>query len=145
MNNRKLDKQKIIKGYLPIGMGIILLTLGLFVFKSEATKSVGGVCFGLGAGLLGMSLSNLVNLSYLEHHPEVQKQSKIESADERNIMINHMAKSKTLDIIQWFIIGIAYVTILMKASIWLTVISVAVFALKYILEVVFMIKYQKSL
>ena len=145
MRANDFKKDKIVKGYVPAVIGAVLLILGLFVFKANDVKAISGLCFGLGAGLLGMSLSNLANIRYLEHHPEVLRQSKIESADERNVMINHKAKAKTLDILQWFIIGIAYVTILMETSIWLTLICVAVFALKYILETLFMIKYQKSL
>ena len=145
MRANDFKKDRIIKGYVPATMGGILLLLGLFVFKGDDLKAFSGLCFGLGAGLLGMSLSNIANIKYLEHHPEVLRQSKIESADERNIMINQKAKAKTLDIIQWFIIGIAYMTILMETSIWLTLTCVGVFALKFIMETLLMIKYQKWL
>ncbi len=137
--------QKIFKGYLPLGIGIILLLLGLFVFNEESVKVIGGLCFGLGAGLSGMSFSNLVNIEYLKNHPEVRKQAQIESADERNRMINNMAKAKTLDIINWCVIGIAYLTIIIEAPIWVTLVCVAVFLLKYILEWTFVIKYQRTM
>ena len=52
---------------------------------------------------------------------------------------------KVADIIQWFIMGIAYITILISASLWVTLTVVGVFLLKYVLELYFMNKYQKEL
>lgn len=140
-----MKKDKWIKGFLPLGMGVTLILLGIFVFKGESVKAIAGLCLGLGAGLLGVSSSNFVNMEYLEKHPEVRKQARIESADERNQMINQMAKAKTLDIIQWFIIGIAYLTILIGSPVWVTLICIGVFVLKFILEWTFIVKYQRTL
>jgi hypothetical protein len=53
--------------------------------------------------------------------------------------------SKAGDIIQWFIIGIAYATILTGTSLWVTLTVVGVFLLKYLLELYFTGKYQKTM
>jgi hypothetical protein len=88
-------------------------------------KSVGGVCIGVGGGLLGMSISYLYMKRLEEKEPQLTKQKEIEFADERNTTIRNRAKAKAGDIIQWFIMGIAYVTILINASMWVTLIVVA--------------------
>ena len=111
----------------------------------EYPKSVGGVCIGIGAGLFGMSVSNLFMKHLEKTDPEIAKQNEIEYADERNTMIRNMAKAKAGDMIQWFIMGIAYITILTGTPLWVTLAVVGVFLLRYILELYFTGMYQKKM
>lgn len=60
-------------------------------------------------------------------------------------MIRNKAKAKVGDIIQWLIMGIAYITIVIDAPLWVTLVVVGVFLLKNVLEVYFMNKFQKEL
>lgn len=126
-------------------IGIALFAFGGVFLKGEAVKSFGGVCIGVGAGMFGMSISNLWMLNFNKKHPDELKQSEIEFADERNSMIRNKAKAKTADIIQWFIMGIAYMSIMINAPLWVTLIIVGIFLLKNILELYLMSKYQKEL
>lgn len=126
--------------------GIVLVAVALILrMYPNIPKSVGGVCIGVGAGLFGMSISNLYMKRLEEKEPEIMKKQEIEYSDERNTAIRNRAKAKAGDIIQWFIMGIAYVTILINASMWVTLVVVGVFLLKYILEAYFMNKYQKEM
>jgi hypothetical protein len=125
--------------------GMVLAVMGGIVFRDMIPKSVGGVCIGVGAGIFGMSFSNLWMMSFNKKHPEQMKQSEIEFADERNTMIRNKAKAKAADIVQWFIMGIAYITILIGSPLWVTLVTVGVFLLKYILELYFMNRYQNEL
>lgn len=127
-------------------VGVILLGAALyFRMFPEFPKSIGGVCIGVGAGLFGMSVSNLYMKRLEKTDPEIVKQNEIEYADERNTMIRNKAKAKVGDIIQWFIMGIAYVTILIGTSLWVTLTVVGVFLLKYLLEIYFTSKYQNEM
>jgi len=92
-----------------------------------------------------MSISNLCLISFNKKHPDESKQSNIEFTDERNTMIRNKAKAKAIDILQWFIMGIAYISILINSPMWVTIIIVGVFLLKHILELYFMNKFQKEL
>ena len=92
-----------------------------------------------------MSVSNLYMKRLEKTDPEIMKQNEIEYADERNTMIRNKAKAKVGDIIQWFIMGIAYVTILIGTSLWVTLTVVGVFLLKYLLEIYLTSKYQKEM
>ena len=125
--------------------GISLFLLGLIFLRGETVKSLSGVCIGIGAGLFGMSISNICLINFNKKHPDESKQSNIESADERNTMIRNKAKAKAIDIIQWFIMGIAYISILINSPLWVTMIIVGVFLLKHLLELYFMNKFQKEL
>jgi hypothetical protein len=133
-----------------INIGLLMFGIVLFIFggvflKGYEVKSISGICIGIGASLFGMSVSNLWMINFNKKHPDELKQSEIEFSDERNTMIRNKAKAKVADIIQWFIMGIAYITILISASLWVTLTVVGVFLLKYVLELYFMNKYQKEL
>lgn len=60
-------------------------------------------------------------------------------------MIRYKAKAKVGDIIQWLIMGIEYITIVIDAPLWVTLVVGGVFLLKNALEVYFMNKFQKEL
>lgn len=129
----------IIVGACLFGMAI----LGKFMF--EMPKIIAGVCLGIGTALLGIGLPNLI-MKYCETtQPEMMKQNQIEFHDERNTMIRNSAKAKSSDIIQWFIIGLIYVTIIVEAPLWVTVVVVGIFLLQNLLYLFFNIKYQKEL
>jgi hypothetical protein len=127
-------------------IGVLLIGTALCLrLYPNIPKSVGGVCIGVGAGLFGMSISNLYMKRLEEKEPEIMKKKEIEYSDERNTAIRNRAKAKAGDITQWFIMGIAYVTILINTSMWVTLVVVGVFLLKNILEIYFMNKYQKEM
>lgn len=130
---------------------IITLILGVcfigasFFFKGEEVKAVSGILIGVGAGLFGMSIANLIMKRLEQNKPEIIKQNEIEFKDERNTLIRNKSKAKAADITQWFIMGIAYLTILISTPIWVTLIVVAVFLIYHLLGVYFMNKYQKEM
>jgi purine-cytosine permease-like protein len=127
-----------------VGIGLIGIALLLRMYPN-IPKSVGGVCIGVGGGLFGMSISNLYMKRLEDKKPDIRKQKEIELSDERNTIIRNKAKAKAGDITQWFIMGIAYVTILINASMWVTLVVIGVFSLKCTLEAYFMNKYQKEM
>lgn len=123
----------------------ILLIGANFLFREESMKAVSGVLIGVGASLIGLSVGGLFTRRFEKKNPEIAEQNEIELKDERNMMIRSRAKAKAADITQWFIMGIAYLTILISAPLWVTLAVVAVFLLYNILNVYFMIKYQKMM
>ncbi len=125
-------------------LGIILICAS-FLFKGDELKTVSGVLIGIGTGLFGMSLANLYMKHFEKKNPEVMKQNEIEFKDERNTVIRNKAKAMAGDITQWFIMAIAYVTIIINAPLWVTLATVCVFILYNILGVYFMKKYQKEM
>jgi ABC-type bacteriocin/lantibiotic exporter with double-glycine peptidase domain len=127
-----------------VGVALLGAALVLRMFP-EVPKSVGGVCIGIGAGLFGMSVSNLYMKHLEKTDPKIVKKNEIEYTDERNTMIRNVAKAKAGDIIQWFIMGIAYLTILIGTSLWITLVVVGVFLLRYLLEIYFTSKYQHEM
>jgi len=128
---------------------IIIMVIGIsliatsILFRGEELKTIYGVILGIGVGLFGISAGKLV-MKYLEaKNPKMGKQNEIEFKDERNTVIRNRAKSKAADITQWFILGIGYITIIISAPLWVTIVTVSVFLLYTILWIFFTIKYQK--
>lgn len=127
---------------------ILLLGIGLFgtsfLFWTE-DNNISAVLIGIGLSLIGSSLFNLYTKRYQQKHPEIKKQMEVDFNDERNKIIRDRAKAKSGDIIQWFIIGLAFVMLLFDYPLWLYFITVGIFLLYHLISVYFAIKYQKDM
>lgn len=108
-------------------------------------KSISGVLLGVGAGLAGMSVSNLIMCHIQQKEPAIKRQNEIDYHDERNVAIRNKSKAKSADITQWLIMGIAYLNILLGSPAWLILIIVGVFIFYHILCAFYMIKYQNEM
>ena len=134
-------------------LGIALLCASLLcrldgiknLINLQQLKAISGILLGVGAGLIGMSISNLIMNRMLEKDPKLKRKNEIEFKDERNISIRNHAKAKAADIIQWFIMGIAYLTILIGSPIWVTLLIVVVFMLYHGLTAYYVSKYQNEM
>ena len=127
---------------LALGLGCVAVSL---LFRAQEWKVLSGSLIGIGAGLVGMSVSKLV-MGRMEHkHPELAKQNEIELQDERNTMIRNRAKARAGDITQWLIMGIAWLTIVISAPLWVTLVVVGVFLVYNVIGLYLMNKYQKEM
>lgn len=97
------------KNYVITVMGIILLLCGFYLLKgvqspNEFLIKLPYICIGLGCGIFGHGMGNLIANKAISKDPEVQRQIEIEKNDERNIAISSRAKSKAYDIMT-FVFG----------------------------------------
>lgn len=125
-------------------IGIVLL-FSSSIFEGEQLKSISGILVGIGAGLFGMSIANLWMKRFEEKNPDIMKENEIEFKDERNTIIRYKAKAKAGDIIQWFIMAIAYVLIAIDAPLWVILITVGGFLLYNTIALYYINKYQKEM
>lgn len=123
----------------------ICCTAASFFFNDEEAKPIAGILIGVGLGFIGLSISNLIMKHMERKNPELEKQAKIDYNDERNTIIRNRAKAKAGDITQWLIMGIAYITILISAPLWVTLAVVIVFLFYNVLGLYLMNKYQKEM
>ncbi len=124
--------------------GICCIIISLFIHE-EDLKAISGILIGIGSGFVGMSIANFVNIYIENKNPAYKKQSLIDLKDERNALIRNRSKAKAADITQWFIIVIAYITILISAPLWATLVVIVVFLLYHFLSFYFIGKYQKEM
>jgi hypothetical protein len=130
---------------------VALLLLGIccvaasFLFPGENVKILSGILIGVGSGLVGLSLANLWMRHYMDKHPERERQDHIDYYDERSILIRQRAKAKAGDITQWLIMAFAFVTILISAPLWITLVVVAIFVFYTVIGFYYMGRYQKEM
>ncbi len=117
-------------------LGIALFAAG-FLIQAEEWKAVSGILIGVGAGLAGANISNLVMKRYPEKVIELQ--------DERNQQIKWKSKASSADIVQWLILGLAYLMILLDLPLWLILVTISVFIAKFVLEACFASRYQREM
>ena len=124
--------------------GMVLIALS-FLFRAEDVKTLSRVLIGIGSALLGSGIAKLWMKNYEEKNPDIAKENDIEFKDERNTLIRYRAKAKAGDIIQWFIMGIAYLLIIIDAPLWVILVTVGIFLLYNVLGIFYMGKYQKEM
>lgn len=111
-----------------LAAGILLVICGV-TLNTALPKQLTGIFLGAGAGLLGMSIAKLIIIYVEKKNPSVEKQNRIERKDERNTAIRSRAKARAADITQWFLILLAFLTILAGAPLWMTLTTVGIYLL----------------
>ena len=98
-------KSKLAK-YTTIILGLLLLTIGLYLIKTVGDPqgimaSLPYVCIGIGSGLFGHGMGNLISERAIRSDPDLQKKLDIEKNDERNLAISNKAKGKAFDMMTY--------------------------------------------
>lgn len=83
-------------------IGLLLLAAELCLLKMNGTPqgimfALPYVCIGIGCGLFGQGMGNIISERAVRSNPEIQKKLEIEKNDERNIAIANRAKGKAYD------------------------------------------------
>jgi hypothetical protein len=89
--------------YLLTFLGFALLASGLYLIKSEwellgFLRTLPYISIGLGCGIFGHGMGNIISYKAYQHNPDMKKQIEIEQKDERNIAITNHAKAKAYDL-----------------------------------------------
>ncbi|MFB6468220.1 DUF6442 family protein [Cytobacillus sp. Hz8] len=133
--------KKNILEYVLIIVGALLLGIGVYLVKCLTNPqgvmlALPYVCIGIGCGVFGNGMGNVISRRALKNNPEIQKQIEIDKSDERNIAIINRAKSKAYDMmvfvfgalmISFALMGVDMIAVLLLAFAYLLVISFAVY------------------
>lgn len=138
------------KYFVVAAIGLLLLAAGLCLVKMVADPqgimlALPYVCIGIGCGLLGQGMANVISQKAIEKNPEIQKQKEIEVNDERNIAIGNRAKAKAFDVMT-FVIGALMLTFALM-NIDLAAILLLVFAYLFMqgCGIYYRCKYEKEM
>ena len=98
-------KSKLVK-YTTIILGLLLLSISLYLIKTAGDPqgimaSLPYVGIGIGSGLFGHGMGNLISERAIQRDPDLQKKLDIEKNDERNIAISNTAKGKAFDMMTY--------------------------------------------
>ena len=121
--------------YIAIVFGLLLLGTGLYLIKiiiepQGILRALPYVCIGLGCGIFGHGMGEIINRRALKNHPDVEKQMKIDKQDERNVAIGNRAKAKAYDMMI-FVFG-ALMLALALMGIDMVVVLLLVFAYLFV-------------
>ncbi len=122
-------------------IGILMLVSGLILVKtiSEPTgimTALPYILVGLGSGIFGGGIAEIIKLRTIKNHPDIKKQMEINENDERNIAIANRAKAKAYDMmvfvfgalmLSYALMGTEMVAVLMLVFAYLFVIGCGIF------------------
>ncbi len=138
-----MNKKKILYIVL-ILLGILLIAAG-GLLKDESVKQWSGVLIGVGAGLAGMSLANLVTTWVEARNPAYSRKVAIEQKDERNQLINNAARSKAFQAFTPIMGILMLVFVLINVELLPLLLLVGAYILVYIFYFVYLNKYLKEM
>jgi hypothetical protein len=126
---------KTVSSYFITGAGVALLAVGLYFIKTiedpqGLLRALPYICVGLGSGIFGHGMGEIMVQYAMKHNPAAAKQLEIEQKDERNLAIANRAKAKAYDMMV-FVFG-ALITALALIDIDLTMVLLLVFAYLFI-------------
>ena len=120
------------------------ITAVLFL-RDVLTALWSGIIMGAGFGLFGFGVAKFAFSRWEEKDPEIMRINEVELNDERNVAIRRRAKAVSGDILQWLVMAGAWVTIIMGAKLWITLLLIGVFILKTAVELLFIAYYQRKM
>ena len=123
--------------YIMTVIGILMLGSGLFLVKTITDpqgimKVLPYICVGLGCGIFGHGMGNVISRKALKNSPDIQKQLEIDKNDERNVAIGNSAKAKAYDMmifvfgalmLSYALMGIDMIVVLLLVFAYLFVIA----------------------
>lgn len=89
-------KNNNVKSTIVTVIGLIIFVAGLLAVKhfDLGNQTAPYLCIGLGCGVFGQGLGELITRRSEKRHPEIARQREIEKNDERNIALRDRAQAK---------------------------------------------------
>ena len=85
------------------------------------------LALGVGCGVFGTGVGELLAAASMKKHPELQKQNEITRKDERNVALGNAAKARGYDLMTYAFGAMLLFSALMEADLILTLVMVAVY------------------
>ncbi|MDF2673416.1 MAG: hypothetical protein K0R09_1681 [Clostridiales bacterium] len=140
-----MKNKKIITYILLLIVGAALVYIGGFVITGLKLKSISGVCIGIGAGLFGMSIGQIIMIRITKKNPSYEHKNNIEVMDERNIYIRNTAKGKAFDVMGVALGILMLVYALINADLLVILLLVGVYLFIYGVYILYLSKYSKEM
>ena len=139
-------RNKQIKLYTSLAvLGAILFAIGGFVFTGKDVNTVSGLFIGIGAGLFGLSVAQIIVIVIAEKNPEYKRKASIEEKDERNIAINNKAKAKGFDAMGYILTILMLIFVFLNADLTIILLLVFAYLLVYGVFIFYLNKFSKEM
>lgn len=140
---------KTARQYLVTGAGVLLGALGLFLIKTVPQPqgilvTLPYLCIGVGCGMFGHGLGEIINRKALSRDPKLSRQKEIEEKDERNRSHACQAKARGFDMMTYVFAALLLAFALMGSSIQIVIPFVAAYLFVELSAVYFRIKIDRE-
>ncbi|HKM33076.1 MAG TPA: hypothetical protein VJX95_05890 [Oscillospiraceae bacterium] len=131
-------------------LGLLLLGAGLLMIKLISEPQgillpLQYVLVGVGCGVFGSGIGNIVNNRVMRKNPDIKKKEEIEIRDERNIAVRNSAKAKAYDIMVFVFSALMLAFALMQVEV--APILMLVFAYLFVIgaRIYYQVKFNKEM
>lgn len=136
--------------YIITAIGIVLLSVGLFLVKAITDpqgimKGLPYICVGLGCGVFGHGMGNIISRKALKNSPDIQKQMEINKNDERNVAIGNAAKAKAYDMMVFVFGALLFAYALMGIDMIIVLLLVFAYIIVVAYGLYYRFKYDKEM
>lgn len=140
-------KNKSVKSAVITAIGVILCVAGVLAVKlwSLGNGGIPYVCIGIGCGLLGQGVGELITHRSEKRRPELRRQREIEQNDERNIAVRDRAQAQAYRIMIFVFSSLTVAFGLMGVELRVILMLVAAYLLVCGCTVYYSIKYRKEM
>ncbi len=136
-------KNKKMKLYVALAvMGAVLIAIGKFVLLDDTTS---GLFIGIGAGLFGLSVAQIIVIGIAGKNPEYKRKTSIEENDERNIAINNKAKAKGFDAMGYILTILMLIFVFVNANLSIILLLVFAYLIIYGVFIFYLNKYSREM
>ncbi|SHK12899.1 hypothetical protein SAMN02745136_01789 [Anaerocolumna jejuensis DSM 15929] len=130
-------------GFIIFAAGFVLLR---FVRDGEGImRTLPYLFIGVGAGVFGQNLGELLKIQAVKKNPQAAKQIEIEAKDERNIIISNKAKARAYDLMLMVFGALMLAFALMQVEIYVILIFTAAYLFIVFSNVYYLSRYQKEM
>lgn len=131
-------------------LGAALLAAGFLLMKAapggeRLPNALPYLCVGIGTGVFGQNLGELMRNLAVKSDPRAAKQIEIEVKDERNVAIGNRAKAKAYDLMLMVFGALLLTFALMQVQLSVILISVAAYLFIVFSQVFYGWKYRKEM
>lgn len=131
-------------------IGLMLLISGLALVKllpdpQGLLLALPYVCIGLGCGIFGHSMGEIISQRAIKNHPDIEKQIEIDKKDERNIAIARRAKAKAYDIMIPVFGALLLTVALMGVDLIIVLLLVSAYLFVVFYGVYYRVKYDREM
>jgi len=145
MKNNKNGKYSVFSA-----IGLIIFAAGLVLIKSiqdaqGVMHTLPYICIGIGAGVFGQNLGELLKNLAVKNDPQAARQIEIEKMDERNIAIGNRAKAKAYDLMLMMFGALLLAFAFMQVDFYLILAFVAAYLFVVFTNIYYFWKYQKEM
>ena len=138
------------KNIVKIIVGILMTVGGVVLIRTVGEpegilRALPYICIGLGCGIFGHGLGDLLARKAYRKYPELERQVEIERLDERNVMIGDRAKARAYDLMIYVYAALMLAFALMQVALAATLLLVFAYLLVVGLGVYYRCKFEKEM